>query len=43
MTNFHITIESWRKQAVGVLTNPQSTMSQRLIAWRFLKIHGVKE
>jgi hypothetical protein len=43
MTNYMLTLEEWRKQAYRVLTNPQSTMSQRVLAWRFLKSHGVKK
>lgn len=35
-------IAAWRKQAVAIVTNPQSTESQRRLAWRVLSAHGAR-
>ncbi len=34
-------IASWRKQAMSIVTNPESTTGQREVAWAFLRQHGV--
>lgn len=34
-------IAAWRKTALAVVQNPNTTPTQRALAWRFLGEHGV--
>ena len=38
----NLIIMAWRRQAVSIITDPESTESQRALAWRFLKTWGAK-
>jgi hypothetical protein len=35
-------ITEWRRHAVSIVCDSKSTMSQRALAWRFLKTWGAK-
>ena len=34
-------LQRWRAQAFDILNNPHAPLSQRKLAWRFLKENGV--
>lgn len=33
-------VDRWRKHALDINHNPKAPLSQRRLAWRFLKQHG---
>lgn len=35
-------LAKWRREAIAIITNHESSESLRALAWRFLHEHGVK-